>query len=246
MAPDSTLALSADDQDTWKVRWIPTGARLGQATLVMGGKAEVVPTLLSMWKPWRSLDVTVATTLIAPSRRWPDWHVRVHKISIEPDSNIRLSAVEGGFAIHGRRVLDGLPIRPVTAQGLVGLGISERPFEATLTEPGGCLVCSSDGVSGIRQLGLGDLSLPTYDSVGSMLHPDANTNLMRQRTLIPALRSTISSMVTGSINSYYMASGVFAMAEQRGTVAERWNDPPVVRAGRHAHSRGAYISFDEW
>ncbi|KAJ4381503.1 hypothetical protein N0V86_002863 [Didymella sp. IMI 355093] len=68
MAPDSTIAISKDGGDTWRVPWKvkPNEQRI-DAVLKRGDKTvEHIPTFNNLWKPWRDADVEVCTTLIAP------------------------------------------------------------------------------------------------------------------------------------------------------------------------------------
>ncbi|KIX05712.1 uncharacterized protein Z518_03684 [Rhinocladiella mackenziei CBS 650.93] len=252
MAPDSTLALSADEGDTWKVRWVPLGTRFGTATLVTGGKTENVPVLISSWKPWRLLDVMVSTALIPPSDQWPHWHIRVHQISTG-SANTRpdVMSVEGGFAIYGRQMSDGLPIRPMTMADFARSEGPRGPLEAIFTDSDGCLVCSADGASGIRKLQpirTGSYSRALLCQLdGFLLKPDANTNLMRQRTVIPTLKGVISSDTYGEARNYLMAVGVFAMADQSGNIIEKWNAPPDICLGDDKECGvEAHIKLDGW
>lgn len=254
MAPDSTLALSADGGDTWKVHWIPTGARLGRATLVTAGKTEDVPVLVSSWKPWRLWDVVVCTALIAPSRRWPDWHIRVHKIFLGPGNTPpHIEGVEGSFAIYGQKRSDGRPIRPSSSSEWSRMKGSGTPLEAICTDQEGCLVCSVEGASGIRKLDLMASGLQSRmllcESQGFLMKPDANTNLMHSRTLIPAMKSAVPSGACKEMKTSLLVTGVFAMARQGSNTVEKWNDPPALHLGEDAQ-RGelgeAYLTFDDW
>ena len=82
LAPDSTLALSKDGGDTWRVPWKLVSHGFGVAALMAKGKwvVEEIPTLECVWRPWRDAEIFVETVLLAPSSRWPDWHVRLHRI----------------------------------------------------------------------------------------------------------------------------------------------------------------------
>lgn len=251
MAPDSTLALKISDDDSWKVRWIPTETKLSTADLVGPAKHEPIPMLVSSWKPWKLFNIDVSTALIAPSSRWPHWHIRVHKILIRSEVCIGIDAVEGGFAIYGRQSSDGLPIPPRALTDLTGLEDFNGPIEATSTDSKGCVVCSVDGVSGIRKLGprFGD---PQYGSLmcqttGSLLKPDSNTNLMRQRTVIPTLQSIIPPSDSSEPRTYYLASAIFALDTNKSELIKFWNDVPVLHLGMAEDKKeSVYIRIDEW
>ena len=126
-------------------------------------------------------------------------------------------------------------------------------MEVTSTDAEGCLVCSTDGASGIRKLelnGAGSQSRTMLcESEACLLKPDANTNIMRQRTVIPVLKSAILSNTSAEAKSYryLIAAGVFAMADQKDNVVEKWNDIPVISFGNDQECDvPTYIKFDEW
>jgi hypothetical protein len=104
--------------------------------------------------------------------------------------------------------------------------------------PEGVLICSNAGSSGIRPIDvLKPQATGSSTSRGShqaeVLKPDANTNLMWQRTLIPTVKSEIRVS-----RSEYLVSAVFALArtsdrEQNYSsldIAKLWGDVPVVSA----------------
>ncbi|KAM0702301.1 hypothetical protein Q7P35_011211 [Cladosporium inversicolor] len=94
MAPDSTISVSLEgEEDQWRVRWSPNEATQGG----IGHLAEVLPTLVSSWKPWRTGGTEIKTTLIPPTRSWPGWHFRIHEISHMGEHAIRI--LDAGFAI---------------------------------------------------------------------------------------------------------------------------------------------------
>ncbi|KAH7159507.1 hypothetical protein B0J13DRAFT_642859 [Dactylonectria estremocensis] len=65
MAPDSTLSLSLDHGETWKVRWKPFNVRIEYVAIDMGqGVQEKIPSLVSVWKPFAYLKLEIETTLI--------------------------------------------------------------------------------------------------------------------------------------------------------------------------------------
>ncbi|KAJ3528395.1 hypothetical protein NM208_g10216 [Fusarium decemcellulare] len=56
LAPDSTLTISLDDGESWKVRWEPFDVRAETALLITKESVEV-PTIVSTWKPFSYLRV---------------------------------------------------------------------------------------------------------------------------------------------------------------------------------------------
>lgn len=146
IAPDSTLAVSFDDEEEhWKVRWDPCDVEIGE--LSMG--EEEAPTLTSTWLPWKREELKIRTTLVPPMKRWPGWHVRVHKVqwTSERDSG-SLRVVDSGFA--------------ASAQTSNGISIFEQPrrtmSQTTDTAQGwyeddvSGLVISESGASGLTDL----------------------------------------------------------------------------------------------
>lgn len=229
IAPDSTLALSKDDGDTWRVPWKVADAHFGSAAVRhKGNMSEIVHTLESVWKPWKDANVEVKTTLIAPTKRWPDWYLRVHTIKNAGSHAGTIRAVQGGFAIYGRRSAgEGLP----NSNEAVAASKDKSYPESVCQTTEGALICSSAGASGIRtlpgSLEGSDLVLPT--SQGAILQPDANTNLIWQRTLIPTIESQLETS-----KSTILMSAVFAVSrtsdrmEQYDTlnIQQRWEDVP--------------------
>lgn len=244
MAPDSTIAISKDGGDTWRVPWKvePSEERV-IAQLKRDDKVlEAIPTLQSLWKPWKDASIDVRTILIAPCSRWPDWYVRFTSIRNLDVSHVTLSIVQGGFANQGRRSERG-EVLPALAQPIdlrAGGGVSFP--EGTLESKPAALICSDAGASGIRSTTLrtsaGDEDLADHViSSGEVLKPDANTNLMWQRTLIPTIKSETKKLEQG--DGVCFASAVFAVARNSENakryesldLQKLWDDMPVVHAG---------------
>lgn len=246
MAPDSTLAISKDDGDTWRVPWKVTDAHFGSAAVRhKGNMSEIVHALESVWKPWKDADVEVRTMLIAPTKRWPDWYLRVHTIKNGGSSAGTIRAVQGGFAIHGRGSAgEMLP----NSNEACASNNNSFPETACQTSDG-ALICSSAGASGIRTLPVpldnSDLVLRT--SQGAILKPDANTNLIWQRTLIPTIESEFETS-----SSVVLVSAIFAMSrtsdrkEQYDAldIQQRWEDAPVFSlSADETRDRDHYITI---
>lgn len=246
LAPDSTLALSKDGGDTWRVPWKLSKSEFRTATLVKGGESvEDIPVLSSIWKPWRDADVEVETSLIAPCGRWPDWYVRIHKIKNKGDRYLEILGVQGGFSIQGRRNKRGevLPTGFTTTEDADGTSLNFH--EGVLESQDGVLVCSDAGASGILQL---SSSGSTIDAIeAKVLKPDANTNLMWQRTLIPTIDLQLSKFSGGAEAT--VVTAVFATARRQDLetvydtvdVQSNWKDVPVVHSSREGSGEEQYI-----
>ena len=228
MAPDSTLALSIDGEETWRVPWKNLDAKIGSIDFVgKGGKKQQVPVLRSKWIPWRSRDLDVKTTLIPPTDRWPDWHIRVHRFSGTlldgAGRQEEIVAVSSGFAIFGRQKKSGLAL-PRLNDRLEIDEMKDLASEGFLESPGKAIVISEAGASGIRFL--------RSEGEGICLNPDANTNLMAQRTLIPMLKSHLK---LENVGMQLLVTAAFAVATREGKMPHsieelrsRWEDPPIL------------------
>ncbi|KAL6709032.1 hypothetical protein ACN47E_002159 [Coniothyrium glycines] len=233
MAPDSTLAVSKDGGDTWRVPWKVSGHRFGTAQLYSRDTiAEIVSVLTSTWRPWKDADIQIETFLVAPCKRWPDWYVRWHRVK-NGSQVAMIHAVQGGFAIQGRGAKLGEVLPRHDNVGDLSDKRHEQTFaEGTIQSAEGAMVSSSAGTSGIRPL---PSTRPQQDVqvAAEVLKPDANTNLIWQRTLIPTLRAEIRPQEDGCS----FGSAVFALARTSDRqeryakldIAQLWNDVPLVR-----------------
>ncbi|KAF2626136.1 hypothetical protein BU25DRAFT_370583 [Macroventuria anomochaeta] len=244
MAPDSTIALSKDGGDTWRVPWkVKTNEQRVEASLERGDEIlETILTSQSLWRPWRDADVDVRTVLIAPCSRWPDWHVRFTSIGNLGAAPVVLNNTQGAFAIQGRGSTRG-EVLPAFADNVITKANTGLSFaEGTLESQHGALVCSDAGASGIRSITLrnaaGNQHLPSdITSTGQVLKPDANTNLMWQRTLIPTITSETRTIKQG--DAVYFISAVFVAARSSDKIEQYesldlqklWDDVPVIRVG---------------
>ncbi|KAF2994391.1 hypothetical protein E8E13_002583 [Curvularia kusanoi] len=216
MAPDNTIAVSKDGGDTWRVPWkvrdvlYPVVAELRPST---GPILEQVLTLPSIWKPWRDADIEIHTVLIAPCKKWPNWYLRYTIIENVGQTAVTLNIAEGGFAIQGRGSAKG-EVLPVFAADSITRDSDGLPFvQGTLETSDAALVCSDAGASGIRSLrNAAEVETIANDShlTGHIIKPDANTNLMWQRTLIPTMRSEGTVLKPGEKLRH--TSAIFAVA----------------------------------
>lgn len=240
LAPDNTLCASNDDGDSWKVRWEPTDVRLEATSIVnRDGVSFEVQSLVSTWKPWKHLDMWIETALVPVMEHFPGWHVRIHKINVgtmadTPSWIDSIQLVDGGFAIASHTT-KGNFLPEVALQGLEGEGFTQQADNA--------LVLSTAGASGIVDLPM------KFDSVGGivgqggasgvksevfLLKADPNTNLIAQRTFIPAVKHHISlrQHFSGDQKSLHLSSGIFAVISQANleNVASRniWQERPRV------------------
>jgi hypothetical protein len=190
MAPDSTLSASVDEGETWRVRCEPYNVKFDSIQVIdeSGEPVCELASISSVWKPWKQFDLEIETSLIAAVDAWPGWHLRVHKISwdIESASAFRikdLRLVDGGFATS-RVTPKGHELTEVHN----GQSLMPDCWRIDGTE---CLVLSNGGASGAASLAHLSPTSPDVTTEAIVLRPDANTNLIYQRTFIPALRYSI-------------------------------------------------------
>ena len=245
IAPDCTLALSRDGAETWAVKWKCAEASFSSqvASMRTQGKGErsTLPLLTTSvrWKPWGDGQVEVETTLIPPTDRWPDWHIRAHRIRMRSGHVRSLHTVEGGFATHARRAKDGanLPVL-TTLEGDMEVGLAEGILLEETDTQHSALVASATGVSGISssvsRVVNADASSKAVATSAYALKPDANTNLAHTRTLVPVVARDVAGDVAAGDHIIALSS-IFAVsasanggrkAATRKTLAERWADKP--------------------
>jgi hypothetical protein len=226
IAPDSTLALSKDGGDTWRVPWKVSENKFGTATLRNKTEvAETVPMLQSKWKPWTDADIEVVTTLIPPTNRWPDCYVRNHEITTKGSDEVKIQCVQGGFAIQGRGDKMGEVLPSMTDTRRIATENSGLFAEGVQEISGAALICSNAGASGIQAMFRPD------EHAGQVLKPDANTNLMWQRTLIPTIRSEIVVQKRESLTSAVFALARTSDREKRYSsidIDNLWADVPII------------------
>ncbi|KAH8885820.1 hypothetical protein GQ53DRAFT_728413 [Thozetella sp. PMI_491] len=242
LAPDNTLALSRDGTETWAVKHRCAEPDFTTA-MVHGTAVEEIPIASVQWYPWVDRYVSVHTTILPPTTRWPDWHVRIHRITAKGAIH-RLFTSEGGFAIHGRRRDDTRPIPLLQQEELTdSLGVGEA--EGILGTGTSLLLLSEQGASGIAT----ELLDPAVGRTAmTTLKPEPNTNVMRPRTLIPLVDQEISRIRSGG--EVLLVTKVFAVsAEANGgwkrtgkSLRERWLDQPSIRLDDEV-THGDHISI---
>jgi hypothetical protein len=247
MAPDSMLALSRDGASTWAVKWKCSPVQFSTATLqsTTSSSADAVPVARVEWRPWADGQVTVTTTLIPPTRRWPDWHVRLHRIRLcRPGKLESLHLVEGGFAISRVSANSCERILPVLSDDDSSLcNIQVGDGEGVYSSGASALVLSAAGVSGIRGIAR-QVTGAAITTKHETMKPDSNTNLTAQRTLIPITTHEIFDV--DSMSEIELVTSVFAIAASNDvnaddrTLQERWSDfPRIYTRGRRTSSLGA-------
>ncbi|CZR54606.1 uncharacterized protein PAC_04490 [Phialocephala subalpina] len=235
LAPDSTLAISDDDGESWKVRWKSEETTFGSAVL----NGEKIPTLINTWSPSKSSPISVQTTLIPSTTRWPDYHIRIHRITFP--SQTKLCAIEGGFAILGR-ALDGSALKTMewSSDGdEYGEGIIED--DDSVLNDASSLIVSKAGASGVRSIPLRVSDGGNEEGgrgKGVVLKPDSNTNLMCQRTLIPTIQQEILGLNKEGVDGDGKGKGektivtaIFAIGGNKLPTLEickRWYDVPQI------------------
>jgi hypothetical protein len=196
--PESALALSDDQGETWKMRRDVQKAKL--ATDATG-----MPFLYSEMRPWQ--DVKVDTWLLPPTHQTPNWHLRVHRIA----SSRQLQSYEGAFALKGTVKSTGrsLPLLCPTS-----------PNEGTQDTSTSSLAVSSAGA-----VGLVELRLSTRQ--GQVLHVDANSNLIEARTVLPSLKRDVGVGETVVlVTAVFALPGVEVGWEQGWK--DKWDKRPKV------------------
>jgi hypothetical protein len=161
--PESALALSDDDGETWKMR-----REVEDAEIL---KKDGLAVLYSTMHPWKNVEVK--TWLLPPTDDTPNWHIRLHHVRTGRD----LMTVEGGFAIAGTRQRDGRTLTPISPDSL---------NEGTEAKDQACVIVSKAGASGVAELLTGVRE-------GKVCNVDANSNLIEPRTLLPTLQTDLKA-----------------------------------------------------
>ena len=197
------------------------------------------------------------THIVAPCSRWPDWYIRWHRFTNTGSGTVNIQAVQGGFAIQGRGDKYGevLPTHAHSSEFSIQASRNNASFpQGTVTTQNSALICSNAGASGIAALNPNSTDHSTTKMYAEVLKPDANTNLMWQRTLIPTIRDElcIPPSTTGQPPSEF-GSAVFALArtsdrEERYaglSYSELWGDVPVLDTGTGEEREGEwYIKLE--
>ena len=230
MAPDNTLAISEDEGDTWRLMWETSNPQLGTAQFRnTDGSPEEVPKLSATWSPGKKSLLVIETSIIAPTKRWPDWHVRIHTVRKRENSKAashQFSTVEGGFAVPCR-CEDGTAL-PILSESSFE-NEHENVVNGVLDDETSSLILSTAGISGIVQL---STSTSSASVKGEALKPDSNTNLMFQRSIIPTVKQRY--LFEEGEEEMRSVIAVFVISRKHVELSGKeiwklWEDKPVVR-----------------
>lgn len=119
------------------------------------------------------------------------WHVRIHRMNTQR----QLDVAEGGFAIQQPR------------------DFSMNEQETIVSKPESVLAQFPWGLSGIVNVG--------GFGQAEIIYPDANTNLLKSRTMIPTLTNRLEP------GEHLLISAVFGATHNKDNL-EHWLTPPVV------------------
>lgn len=246
LAPDSTICLSIDDGDTWSVRCNPFNVHLHHVKIFSSDTvSEEIPAIRSTWKPKRTIDLEVETTLIPPVEQWPGWHIRVHRLKWKSEllasGNDALRLVDSGFAARDHE-RNGSPLAQILPRH--DTTTTKLQTEGWLTEDDACLISSDSGSSGIVDL-TPELQQQAPQGIKQkrapmLLRADANTNLVSQRTLIPSIEFNITRAKGDEPTSLemiyretWLITGVFAVTSSSAIgasdIQKYWGKRPGIR-----------------
>ncbi|KAJ5364915.1 uncharacterized protein N7496_010628 [Penicillium cataractarum] len=246
LASDSTLTVSLDGGEQWIVRANPFDVRHRQIPIIASdGTAKIdevtrsVPSLVSTWRPKKAIEFQVQTILIPASDLWSGWHFRIHRVKWSPAAIVPgiIKLVDAGFAASGstktgilvaekelKRLLDQ------NSAGMEGWGKDEQS----------CLILSDCSASGVVDLQRELMSAPcsgygklATEKAALVVRADANTNLITQRTLVPAIQNTLVAE-TGlkTTAEVWLATGIFAVSKTSGIgmkeVQKLWFKRPTI------------------
>ncbi|KAF2176545.1 hypothetical protein K469DRAFT_698400 [Zopfia rhizophila CBS 207.26] len=224
VALDYTLAvsLSGDDEDPgWKVRWDPY--EVHSETLKID--EEVIPALVSTWRPWKSADFRIRTSGFAASAQYAR-----------------------DFSIFEQ------PVRELGAPGL-GVSKGRHIQQGWWNDDKAALVISESGVSGVvdltKEFRGKETEMTSFRSKSFVIRADPNTkmffnnenyrSIIAQRTLIPAVQHifslgashdrSVKDQDQGSHQDVmWRVTGVFAIqasaTEQLADVWKLWGNRP--------------------
>ncbi|PKS08403.1 hypothetical protein jhhlp_005347 [Lomentospora prolificans] len=229
IAPDSSLWLTRDGKESWISKWKTEEPTFGSMLIKRSddGDTEEVITTSVDWYPWADRSALVNTTLVPPSDRWPDWHVRIHRICVSTPIK-SLCIAEGSFAINGRQREDSLALPVIETEHITNNSML-GDMEGILHSDDGVVVFSQAGASGIVTEVLGGQRM---EMTHSAMKPEANTNLSYPRTLIPLAQGSVSNLAEGS--EIIVVTKVFAISSDANggrqltgkSLKARWFDAP--------------------
>ncbi|KAF5648103.1 hypothetical protein F52700_1318 [Fusarium sp. NRRL 52700] len=239
IAPDSTLTVRLDEDGPWRVRSQPVDVRFDTIPIHSAKGRGHLPSITSSWRPVKSLELTIQTTLVPLTHHYPGWHLRIHQIrglgavNSTPWSN-NFEMVDSSFAVDGHTDT-GYHIPAIDTAKIKHDG---QFAEGYVGEQSSVLVKSRRGVSGIVDLTpsihlKGGLH---HDEVklgcrGYLIEADPNTNLVAQKTLIPSIlysgactMGDQSSVASEARLSAFVATAVFGVSNVNQSIEYVPND----------------------
>lgn len=213
--PESSLALSDDGGELWKMR----RAHVGDSAIESHDSS---PVLVSRMAPWP--DVDVLTYLLPPAPETPNWHIRAHRIRTQR----ALQTAEGTFAVYGCRSSDG--------RNLIELS-GALYYNATTSE--GCLADSTSAFAMSRSGAAGIADMHQQERKGSVILADANSNLVEARTVLPVLQRDLEpGSTTWFVSAVYALPG--SVQGWEGKWKEGWDARPRVPAWLESRIEGRW------
>ncbi|CAG9945845.1 unnamed protein product [Clonostachys rosea f. rosea IK726] len=245
LAPDSTLCVSNDEGDSWKVRNNPTNTFIERA--VIGGTEG--PVLTSSWRPWKNVDLEIETSLIPISQSNPGWHIRIHRIRWAQEAERTVLAdgfqlIDGGFAIPaftaaGHHIPELSSENASAAEGCLK-GNKSYLAKSTFGAGGIIDLMSSSMIQmSVSQEGGNESIEGLVTSEAQILRADPNSNLIHPRTFIPILKHNFVPSQSEEVNisqnlplkEAWLVSGVFAVSFSEywsGDVSKLWANRPRI------------------
>ncbi|RMJ10891.1 hypothetical protein CDV36_009467 [Fusarium kuroshium] len=234
LAPDSTLAITLDDGESWRVRWQPFNVRLQTVLVCSQGDSHKVPAISSVWRPFKQLDVEIETVLVPLTPPFPGWHIRLHKVtglgflSAVPWSD-GIQLVDASFAISALSATGYHIPRDASGDGTNGC----------FSDSSGVLIMSQAGCSGAVQItsdlaATGLTAEAKHKGESLLIEADPNTNLITQRTFIPSIKysigpTTLKEPEMGT-EPIIFATGVFGVSSENmdhDEMKEMWEKRPT-------------------
>lgn len=249
LAPDNALVLSRDGTQTWAIKWKCREPTFGVCKVYSSANhiLEELPVMHVVWYPWDDRMVSITTTLVPPSRRWPDWHLRLHQIRVEKDGIRALHIAEGGFAINGERKDSDRWLQKISLDN-EDHDNGERYLEGFASDGDSAVVFSSAGASGASSFLKQRSGTPEIKQIMSVLQPEANTNIVSPRTLMPLVEYETTRPNKG--DELVLCTRIFSVADggnQTRNCNERqrkaWQDRPQVET--NVKGRGDFIALLE-
>jgi hypothetical protein len=243
VAPDSTLAVSFDDGETWKVRWQPVDVYFETIPIGSEKSRGDLPSITSTWRPLKKVDLTIRTTLIPLTYYYPGWHIRVHYIT-------GLGTINGIPWFGSIEMVDSsFAVKALTDEGYhipsISSASEDNSAQGYVVGQSSVLVKSSSGASGIVDL-TSSIHFkravyrdePKSGGRGHLIAADPNTNLIAQRTFIPSIRysravvnDSESNSASGAPASVIVATGVFGLSSVNTDLAAvpyHWRNRPSL------------------